>query len=790
MKAVIKIAFNNIMKKKLQSLLILLIIFIAAALFTASLNFMLSVDKPFQETHEKLSGFDNLIYVNPSKQDVDKLVSLFRNNKEVKEVDVRDCYVTNQYAEVNGKQIKEAYRIEEKKNKNTGIDKLITLEGDDGASPKKGEVWISKDVADSKGIKLNDKVEFTIDGQIITKKVGALVVDPGLGNQTIGVCRFWIGKGELEGCTSKDKIYKSISVIFKNCGDGDDVNLNVESSLGKPIGGSGFKYSSIKYANTVVFKITGEVLLVIAAFILLFAFVIIIITITNAIFNDFKDIGIESSIGFTKFQIMMNYVVHFFVLSLLGSLTGITAGTEFSNTYLQKFYNSLGFAKVTIPVFKTSLITIITVTAFVIISSLLSSGSVFKVSPVEAIREGNAPVKEKEKSSISLMLMKKFSLSFSMAIKSILNNKRQNLLIFILIGAAVYIMAFCINTRAALNNIDKNSTYWGLEKSDISLIVKSNKAHDEIMKDMEEIKNDSRVGALSNLYLYGNISMEKTNKVPSQSLVTMVYDTDFNSIELQNIDGQNPKGDDEISISDKLSKKYDKKTGDYFNIYINGKKKNLIITGVYQSVFHMGESIRLNSELLDETDANYKNQIPIQSSIVVKNEKDISKMKNDLQKKYGNDYEISEGHQYLSNITKTDFKPINIVMIIIIVSFAIVAVICIFNLNLINIYGYKKDLGIYKAIGFTNLGIVKIYIYKILMLILISILLAIPLDSMTQNLIMSTILSSMGIVNLPMPMCLGEISVSLCTFTILITMAVMISCRVIAGINGRELISE
>lgn len=790
MRAVLKVAINNIKKKKLQNLLVLMIIIIAAMLFSTSLNLMLSIDKPFQETHEKLNGFDNLIYVNPAKEDVNKLVSLFRKDKGVKEVEVWDSYDTNNYARVNGKQIKEAYRIEEKEDKNNGIDRLMTLEGDNGNSPQKGEVWISKDVADNSGIKLNDTVEFNIDGKVVTQKVGALVVDPGLGSSTIGICRFWVGKGELQDIVPKDEMIKNLSVVFNKCGDGDDVNLNVEKSLGRPIVGYNFKYSLIKYADTATFKIVGEVLLIIAVFILLFTFVIIMITIANSIFNDYKNIGIEGSLGFTKFQIMLNYIFHFLILALAASLIGVIVGTEFSNIYMEKLYNSLGFAKVSIPVFMTSMVTVVTIVMFVILSSALSSLSIFKISPVEAIREGNSPVKEKSRTTVSLMLMKKLGLSFSLSIKSLLNNKRQNILLLLLISASIYITVFCIDIRGGLINIGQNAKYWGMEKSDISLIVKSEKGSKEILSDMENIRKDSRIALLSDLYSYPSISVPKTDKIPSESLVAIVYDNDFDSMELQNIEGKNPKGDDEITLSDKISKKYNKKLGDYFTIYISGKKRTFLIVGIYQSIFHAGESIRLNKDLVYSIDPGFKDEPPTQSSIIVKNKKDIPELLKNLKKEYGNDYEVKTGNQYITNFTKSEFSSINIILLIIAASFMCVAVFCIFNLNLINIYGNKKDLGIYKALGFTNNGIIKIYVYKILTLIFVSILIVLPLGNVTQSYLFGSLLTGMGIRNLPLDMCFNEIIVSLCVFTVLISAAVMMSCRAIANINGRELISE
>lgn len=789
MKAVLKIAINNIKKKKLQSILSLLIIMVAAALFSISLNLLSSVNGPFEEMHKKLNGFDEAININPNKENLNKIVSLFENDSRVKKVQVDNSYSGSNSPKINGEGLKEAYMITEKENKNIGMDKLVTLEGDKGKSPKAGEVWLAKDVADNDNIKLNDIVHFNIDGKKITRKIGALVVDPSYGSSYMGICRFWIGKGELSKTIPKKDIKRSVKIVFKKCGDGDDVNLSIENKIGRPIIGDSIKYSLVKYAYTKAFSIMGCILVAISGFILAFTLVIIIITITNLIFNDYKNIGIESSIGFTKIQIMMNYMVSFFILSVASSIIGVFIGNIFSSIYMQRFYNSLGFTKVTIPIMNTSITTISVICIFIIVSSFIASISILRISPVKAMQDGNSPVKEKRKNSVLLMNMKKLNLNFALSIKDLLSNIKQNFLLFILIGSAVYITAFCINTREALGNVGKNAAYWGFEKSDISLVAKNNISKQEILKDMDNIKADPRISKVANYYNY-SVMTPKMNKLPSTNTMTLVYDCNFNSIGLENIKGKSPQKDDEISISNGISKKYKKDVGDYYTVYINGFKKSLLITGIFQNSFHAGESIRLKSSIVDKLDSNFKNEIPTQSSIIVKNKTDISKVLSELKEKYNNDYYIQEGNQYITNHISGAFAPVNQILIVIIISFVVIAVFCIFNFNLINIYAYKKTLGIYKGMGFTNIEIIKIYVYKMILITMSSIIIFMPIEKYTQSSVISTMFSSMGIKELPLPMCTTQIAISLTAFIILILIAVIISCRLISQINTRDLVSE
>lgn len=790
MKAVFKVAFNNIKKKKVQNILILLIMIVAAVLFSSSLNFISSVDKPFRETHSKLNGFDNILYMNPAKEDVQKVAGIYKNSNKVKTVSVGEGYNSSEYAVVNGKKMNQVLRLQEKDDRNKGIDKLDILQGDEGMCPKNGEVWLSKGMADDNGIKLNDYIEFNVNGKKIKEKVGAIVVDSCFSQPTLGILRFWINKDELERTIPRQDIIKVISVVLKTSGDGNDINVKIDNTLGRPINASRVTYSDIESGCTMLYKIIGRVMLALTGFILIFTFVIIMITIANTIFNDYKNIGIIETLGFSKIQIMLCYVMQFFILSVIASLIGAAIGSFSSSKLLQKYYMDFGFSSVNINCMETSVITIAAIIVFVLIFSAIASISILKVSPVEAIRQGKAPSSQEDRNLVSLMSLKRINLFFSVGIKNILGNLRQNLLLFLAICASIYITSFCINSKNVLNNAYKNPQSWGFEKSNLSMTANPGVSKDKIKNDVNEIKNNPDVESVSSFYYYSLITIPKTQKLPSNHIYTAIYDNDFDKDGLINIKGRNPKKSDEISIGAKISEEYNKGVGDYFKLYVNGKEKTFLITGIYESMIHFGESVRVNEDALSDCDENFKNTIPIQISIVAKNKNDIERILKSTKEKYGSDYKVEEGNQYLKGIGQMSFSAAGYALTVVAISFIIIAVFCIFNLNLINIYSFKKDFGIFKALGMEDREINMIYVYKMLMLIIISVAITIPIGMLTHGPVLNIVLSTMAIRNLPVPMCFTPVLASCAAFTVLVIIAVIISCKAIANINGRDLISE
>lgn len=790
MKAILKISLNNIKKKKVQSILVLTIIMIAGIMIPCALNLMTSLDKPYAETHGKLNGFDKIIFINNRTEDADKVKGLFSKHENVEEIEETNGYFTSEYMKVNGEKMKQIFILQEKQNKDEGLDKLVILEGEESKCPKEGEVWLTKNVADNNNLKIGDICEFNISGQVITKKIGALVVDPVFGQAGFGTCRVWLGEGELEKIVPSQMINTILSMTFNNGEDGDNVLLDIENEMGRPIFGYSYNYSTVKSVSLMSFNMIGGVLLGIAVFILAFIVIVVSMTISNSIYSDYKNMGIFTTLGYTKRGLTLIYIIQFILMGFIASILGIIIGDIASVKLLESFYISLGFAKVEIPIVMTSIITIVSIFIFILIASLISTRKVLKLSAVEAIRQGIVPQREKRGNTISLTSLKNLNISLSLGIKSIFNNIRQSIIMFLIIGLSIYLITFCINVRYTFNNMESFSQYWGLDKCDISLKVTQNKVNKDILKDIEEIKKDSRIKDVTELVMYKSLVIQKTDKLPSASYPTLVFSNDLEESGLGIVEGEYAKGDDEIELSDAVSKIYSKEIGDYISIYINGQEKEFLITGKFQCIYASGRVFRFKDDVIKNFDPNFIDRIPNQVTVTVKDEKDIQNILQSLKEKHGQDYSIEANHQYLASSIKPNFGPMDAVIKMIMISFMVVALICIMNLNLINTYTNKKEIGIYKSLGFTNGQIILSYIYKIGCIVLGAILVFLPIEMITQDSVMSSIVASMGVDKLELTMRYAEAIITLGVFMLLLLATVIVGSRVISRINNRDLISE
>jgi len=187
MRAIRLIIRKKMKYKKVQTALVGIILAIASLLLAASINLLVSLDKPYKETHNNLNGFDNLILAKTNAEDVDKIIDVYNNNDNVKDIQKQHGFYNDDNALVDGKKMKQFYIMEEY-SQDSDIDKIQVLKGSDASEPGDREVWISSDVADSNDIKIGDYITFNIEDKEYKYEVSALIVDPSMGQAGCGVC--------------------------------------------------------------------------------------------------------------------------------------------------------------------------------------------------------------------------------------------------------------------------------------------------------------------------------------------------------------------------------------------------------------------------------------------------------------------------------------------------------------------------------------------------------------------------------------------------------------------------
>ncbi len=788
MRSIFLMTWKNIKRKKLQNILIFMIIFLASLMFSTSLVMLEGIKEPLAKTHKELNGFDECIFLYPSKDK--SITKFFKDRKEVREISISKCCAGIIDPSLNNKKIPVYFNVQEKENKDIGIDKLKILEGIQTKSPKDGEAWIPSAYAKKFNIKIGDILSFNIEKQKVNLRISGIVVDPEFNSINFGVARLWVNKGYLEKNVVEQNVQEAISLKLYDSKEGNKIWNDFNEHFKNIVTPLRFQYEEFVLSYNAVNNILGAILFILSMLIVLFTTIVIAFTISNMFFADYKIIGVIEALGFKKIEILFIYLLQFLLLSSVSAPIGIFFSRGISKLLLSESFIALGFGEFNPNIAQVGLISFFIVVSIIVAATLITSLKTLKVNPVEAIRLGSLPSKGSKKSSLSLVRLKKFPLSLCIALKNIAANKRETAVMFILMFLCFYITIFSLNINKSMDMIGDNSSYWGFEKCDVSIKAKDNASQDRFDKIIKIIEQDSRVQTVAMSNSYTKAGIGKYKDMPARNFFIPIYDKPLGELGLENLRGRNPENEGEVSIAINTCKNYGKDIGDYITLYINGQEKKFLVTGVYQIMNNLGYGFRIQYDELKKIDPSFEIDVSKQASISLKDFSYRESFMKDIIKNYGREFEVVKGNIYLKDIASSSTSIINKVCLGITISFFIAAFVCIFNFILIGIYQNKKSLGIFKALGVDDRTLILSNIIRVILTSLAGFITAFPIIKATASSIMGKALSSYGVQKFPLISNDIGLAIAVPLILVLVTLASTIPSSSMLNINSKELISE
>ena len=166
LKSIIKMAFANLKRKKLQSLLIGIIIMASALIFTTSLGILASMNSPFEQMYKKLNASHLLLVFDKNMHNPEDIASWWKNQKEVESVSsITSCVEVDNPLKDN-KKVETQFFMAEMTPSVAVQDKLLVVDGAKKTSPGQNEIWIPTALAYSQNLKVGDELDIPLpDGK-------------------------------------------------------------------------------------------------------------------------------------------------------------------------------------------------------------------------------------------------------------------------------------------------------------------------------------------------------------------------------------------------------------------------------------------------------------------------------------------------------------------------------------------------------------------------------------------------------------------------------------------------
>lgn len=483
-------------------------------------------------------------------------------------------------------------------------------------------------------------------------------------------------------------------------------------------------------SSTLTVNIVAMILVAFAAVMVMVSLIVIKFRITNSIEDGMVNIGVLKAVGYTSKQILGSMVLQFLLIAVVGSLAGIAVSYAVLPAFGGIISQLTGLLWQSSAHLAADLSSLLVVILLVVLVAMFSAKRIRKLPPVSALR-GGIQTHNFKRNSFPLD-QSKGGLQLLLASKNILANKRQSLMITVIIAAITVASVF---SSVLYYNIAENKTTFfqllGTETPNVGVQVQAGKSSEQVLTKLEEMKGVKKAG------IQDIVTMTVEGR-----LVTMDFADDFAKLDVNTIyEGRFPKYDNEIAITGGFAERLNKKIGDTIQVAVGDTSRPFLITGFKQS-------LNTGKNGASMTLAGVQQLIPghqgLSINVYLDGINNAEFMRN-VQVKYGSDIQsVTDVDENLNTQSKVYVSALFSVMIVILLITVLVVVMILFLVIQTTIRKRKKELGISKALGYTTFQLMTQITLSFLPIITIGVIVGGVVGSLCTNSILKMLLFDAG----------------------------------------------
>lgn len=264
---------------------------------------------------------------------------------------------------------------------------------------------------------------FTKDNKELT--IAGKAKDALLGSEFMGNKRFILNEADYQKFASDESLAEYRGEIIYIDTDNPSEIASLLSNASNILFNRGRGIFKLCY---VMDMIVAFVVLVLSVCLMIVSFAVLKFTITFTVTEEYREIGVMKAIGITDFKIRSLYLVKYLMLAVVGAAIGFLASIPFGNMLLQSVTENmmLGNSHAITVNFMGAVIVI----AVTIWFAYRCTGKVKKLTPVDAIRNGQSGERFKKK-SIYRLGKSRFNSTWYLAVNDILSSPRRFLTIIL-----------------------------------------------------------------------------------------------------------------------------------------------------------------------------------------------------------------------------------------------------------------------------------------------------------------------------------------------------------------------
>lgn len=756
-----RLIFNDLKKSKSSSLIIFFFIFLASLLSSVvsftSIRLIDSINNLTLTTKAP-----HFVQMHQGDLDIKKIEDFARDNPKVESFQILPFLnVNNDDIKINDKD----FPINSQDNgftyQSDNFDYLLDLDNKI-IRAKEGEVYIPISYFTNNSMAVGDIIN--IAG--LNLKVKSPIRDIQMSSPLSTSKRFLINEKDLEKLSDIGKMEYLIEFRLKNIEglktfESDYANANLYSN------GPTITYPLIKLVNGLSYGIIILLISLLAIISLLISFLCIRFSLLFKIEEEKKQIAVLKCIGIQLSKIKKIYLAKYVFIACGACALSFIVSIYLSPSLTKNIELILGKAENEIFSYLIAGIICILIffTVLIFINSVLNR---FKdLSPREAIFEN---IKESQKSFSLLKPVFKNSSSY-LAYIELIKHKALFVGLFFILILVSFILIIPQSLYTTLKSKDFVA-YMGLGEVQYMITSQDQVSRDKI-KNMENILDNMGI-SYSTVY-FKSYDLKVDEDSSSRILISYGDKTSFNKGK-----GRMPKSDKEIAISYLIAKELGKDIGDSLSLKIENNFKDFKIVGIYSDI--------TNGAMTGKLILKDQNKPSQRISLYLSNVNDKLRLKKLAQ--YNNMKAISID-EYRLDILNSTIDKLSLARIIsFLLGFLLTFLISLLFTKLM-IVKYKKDIAIFKSLGFSLSEIYKKYLKSFSLISFIGLAFGLILAKFIGEKLVSIFMQSLGIGDFKFleSSIITELILIISLF-FLVIIAVVISFKELKNISLKDYIKE
>ena len=462
---------------------------------------------------------------------------------------------------------------------------------------RQGEFYMAESTADDLGVDVGDKLTIECNGVSREFVLADKIKDALLGTKQISLNRYIISREDFESFLSADnaeKYYGGI-LVYIYSSDMETVLPQIKPLVDNSTFTMDRAFMQFMYIFDMI--VVG-ILLLVSIILIMIAFVVLRFTISFTLSGEFREIGVMKAIGIGNFKIRSLYLVKYMGLSVIGAAIGLALSFPFGKMLM-------GVSTQNIIVGNQSPILVNIVCAVLVVAVILlfcygCTGKVKKLTPIDAIRNGQTGERFRKK---SLMRLGKSRLPMApfLALNDIVSSPRRYSIItltFFLCLALLLILSAMVST------MNSNSLAASFGWADCDIYLDSKIIAECMMEDGRE-KLEKHLGEMEQALAENGIPAKCYQEMlfilpvssgENESNICIYQGTGSTMDMYEYTAGTAPQNTDEIAITRIAADKLNANIGDTVTIKTINGDKEYIISAFFQALNMAGSGIRLHSD--------------------------------------------------------------------------------------------------------------------------------------------------------------------------------------------------